>query len=46
MKIILINILILILEKSLLLGIARKESIFIQYAKSSAGALGDNASSS
>ena len=27
-------------EKSLLLGIARKESIFIQYAKSSAGALG------
>lgn len=28
------------IEKSLLLGIARKESIFIQYAKSSAGALG------
>ena len=28
------------LQKSLLLGIARKESIFIQYAKSSAGALG------
>ena len=27
-------------EKSLLLGIARKESIFVQYAKSSAGALG------
>ena len=28
------------IEKSLLLAIARKESIFIQYAKSSAGALG------
>ena len=28
------------IEKSLFLGIARKESIFIQYAKSSAGALG------
>ena len=28
------------IQKSLLLGIARKESIFIQYAKSSAGALG------
>ena len=28
------------IEKSILLGIARKESIFIQYAKSSAGALG------
>lgn len=28
------------IEKSLLLGIARKESIFIQYATSSAGALG------
>ncbi len=28
------------IEKSLLLGIARKESIFIQYAKSSAGAVG------
>ena len=28
------------LQKSLLLSIARKESIFIQYAKSSAGALG------
>ena len=28
------------IEKSLLFGIARKESIFIQYAKSSAGALG------
>ena len=28
------------LQKSLLLGISRKESIFIQYAKSSAGAIG------
>ena len=28
------------IQKSLFLGIARKESIFIQYAKSSAGALG------
>jgi len=28
------------IEKSLLLGIARKESIFIQYAKSPAGAIG------
>ncbi len=28
------------IEKSLLLGIARKESIFIEYAKSSAGAIG------